>query len=37
VEPGVYIPGLYGVRVEDMVLVTAKGRRVLTRISKLIE
>jgi len=36
VEPGVYIPGLYGVRVEDMVLVTKTGRRVLTRFSKLL-
>ncbi|MEM0366352.1 MAG: Xaa-Pro peptidase family protein [Acidilobaceae archaeon] len=36
VEPGIYIPGLYGVRVEDLVLVTAKGRRVLTRISRII-
>lgn len=34
VEPGIYMPGLYGVRVEDLVLVTQKGRRVLTRISK---
>ncbi len=36
VEPGIYIPGLYGIRVEDLVLVTAKGRRVLTRISKML-
>ena len=37
VEPGVYIPGLHGVRVEDLVLVTARGRRVLTRISKTLD
>ncbi len=36
VEPGIYIPGLHGVRVEDLVLVTARGRRVLTRISKIL-
>ncbi|MCX8195930.1 MAG: aminopeptidase P family protein [Acidilobaceae archaeon] len=36
VEPGFYLPGLYGVRVEDLVLVTARGRRVLTSISRLL-
>jgi Xaa-Pro dipeptidase len=30
IEPGVYIPGRYGVRVEEDVLVTKKGRRVLS-------
>ncbi|PLX85746.1 MAG: integrase [Desulfuromonas sp.] len=34
VEPGVYIPELGGVRIEDMVLVTAAGCRRLTRIPK---
>ena len=36
VEPGFYIPGVHGVRVEDMVLVTAKGARLLTRLSRII-
>lgn len=34
IEPGVYIPNLGGVRLEDMVLITADAPRVLTRIRK---
>ncbi len=30
IEPGVYMPGKFGLRIEDMVLVTAAGREVLT-------
>lgn len=30
VEPGIYLPGEAGVRIEDMVLVTPEGHRVLT-------
>lgn len=31
IEPGVYFPGEYGVRVEEVVLVTKKGARVFSR------
>ncbi|HSG78471.1 MAG TPA: aminopeptidase P family protein [Acidimicrobiia bacterium] len=34
VEPGVYLPGVGGVRIEDMVLVTPDGPDVLTRSSR---
>ena len=34
IEPGIYVPDLGGVRIEDMVLVTATGQRRLTRIPK---
>jgi Xaa-Pro aminopeptidase len=34
VEPGVYIPGLWGVRLEDMVLVKEDSGEVLTKMSK---
>ena len=34
IEPGVYIPGLWGVRIEDTVLVKEDGCEVLTKISK---
>jgi Xaa-Pro aminopeptidase len=33
IEPGVYIAGQFGVRIEDMVVVTREGGQVLTPAS----
>ena len=37
VEPGVYIPGWGGVRIEDDILVTRDGHEVLTNLPKQLE
>ncbi|MGC1812826.1 MAG: M24 family metallopeptidase, partial [Solirubrobacterales bacterium] len=34
VEPGVYLPGLFGVRIEDLVVVTGDGHRNLSGLPK---
>lgn len=34
VEPGVYLPGLWGVRIEDLVVVQQDGCTVLSKVSK---
>ncbi len=34
IEPGVYLPGKCGIRIEDMLLVTGSGYEVLTPVSK---
>jgi len=34
IEPGVYMPGKFGVRIEDMVLVTPRGAEILTPSTK---
>lgn len=37
VEPGLYYPGLGGVRIEDVVVITDRGNRNLTRFPKFLE
>jgi len=37
IEPGAYMPGWGGVRIEDMIQLTRKGRRVLTSLPKKLE
>jgi Xaa-Pro aminopeptidase len=34
IEPGIYIPNKYGVRIEDTVLITSDGVEVLSTSSK---
>jgi Xaa-Pro dipeptidase len=34
IEPGIYLPGEFGVRTEDDVIVTAKGGRLLSNLSR---
>jgi Xaa-Pro aminopeptidase len=37
VEPGIYLPGVGGIRIEDDVLVTPKGHRILSRLKRSLE
>ena len=37
VEPGIYVPGVGGVRIEDMVLVRPEGPEVITRLPRSLE
>jgi Xaa-Pro aminopeptidase len=37
VEPGLYYPGLGGVRLEDVALITATGAQNLTKFEKVLE
>lgn len=37
IEPGIYVPGLGGVRIEDMVLLREKGCTTLTKLPKKLE
>jgi Xaa-Pro aminopeptidase len=37
VEPGVYLPGKLGVRIEDLVVVTADGHRNLSGLPKALQ
>ncbi|HCX1922836.1 TPA: M24 family metallopeptidase, partial [Staphylococcus aureus] len=34
IEPGIYVPGVAGVRIEDDILVTNEGYEVLTHYEK---
>ncbi len=34
VEPGIYLPGKFGIRIEDTVLITKKGAKQLTKSTK---
>jgi Xaa-Pro aminopeptidase len=34
IEPGIYLPGQFGVRIEDLVAVTDEGCRIMTGLSK---
>ncbi len=37
IEPGIYVPGVAGVRIEDDVLVTENGVEVLTKFPKVLQ
>jgi len=33
IEPGIYIPGKFGVRIEDMVVVDKSGSKILNKLT----
>ena len=33
-EPGIYIPGRFGVRIEDVMILRAQGSEIITRAPK---
>ena len=37
IEPGIYLPGIGGVRIEDIIMVKPGGSKVLTRLTKQLE
>ena len=37
IEPGLYYPGIGGVRIEDLILVTKNGYENLTKLPKVLE
>jgi len=37
VEPGLYYPGIGGARIEDVVIVTKTGCKILSRFPKVLE
>ena len=37
VEPGIYLPGRFGVRIEDLVLLTEDGCEVLNKLPKTLQ
>ena len=34
IEPGIYIPGKFGIRLEEIVILSDKGPEVLSKISR---
>ncbi len=36
IEPGIYLPGMYGIRIEDLAVVTASGLRLLTKLPRIL-
>ena len=34
IEPGIYLPGRFGIRLEEVAIVTADGARILSGLSR---